>query len=743
MNNKILDYLQKFPLKTFNERQLARLFDLPSAEHKELRTALKELVTSGKIVMDAESRYQYRDEKKVLKGRIKIQREGYGFVIPENNKKQDVFIPEKYVHGAWSGDNVIVESFLSQRSGRYEGRVISVLERAHKVLMGTIQKEGRHFSITCTDHGLPFDVYIPKKSLGKASIGDFAIITIIQYPAPGVMAIGEILKVMEPQADGGDLCEASLIKRGIERDFPSEVKKDLQHIDGEINLKSDGLNRVDLRHLPIMTIDGITAKDFDDAVYVERKGRLQVLYVCIADVSQYVIQNSNLDKEALKRATSVYMPHECIPMLPEKLSNGLCSLKPHEDRYVMTAEIHYDEKTQMSKCFLYPAIIQSKKRATYEEVQAYLDGDGGDFDSDTKKSLDTMHELALKLVKQADDRGGLGFDFPEAEVIFDMHGKVETIQKAQRFFAHKLIEVFMIAANVATAQYLSMHCAPALYRIHDKPNEFKVSSFLSMLKNIGITTKGKKFDPAVFFNEVKGKPIAHHLQSVFLRSLKQAFYSDDNLGHYGLQLKEYCHFTSPIRRYPDLIVHRQLKALMKNSPDNKLVLKNSDLSKPPVKTPAKLSYTKAELDYLGKHCSKKERDAVEVEREVLKIKQMFFMKDYLHEKFFGRISRINKYGISIELDPYFVEGWLPLSAMKDDYYVYMENKLCLHGRRTRKNINIGDRIWVHVEKVDIDSEEILLDQIVQKSTKVKKPDDQPKKKGKKKDRRKKDKGKRR
>lgn len=693
MTEQILELLRSKPKQSFNARQLARHLDLSSGEHKDLRKVLKELTQTGKIMMDAEERYSCRDVNKILKGTIQLKPEGYGFFCPDSQKKVDVFVPPRHTLHAMSGDTVLVESVRNSRDGRFEGQVVQILERAHKVLVGTLKKSGGQYFVESMDGGAQMELYIPKKNLLKAVDGDLVVAHILQYPGPGVSGIGEIQQVIGDETNGESLTEAILLKHSIHRAFPTKVQKQASGFGDEIDEQD---RRIDLSDLPIITIDGITAKDFDDAVCVLRKGKTYVLYVCIADVAEYVKPHSALDQEAYKRGSSTYLPDECIPMLPEKLSNGLCSLNPHVPRYTLTAEIHYNDNFEFTRASFYKSIICSHKRATYAEVQAYLDGsDEGVLTPEVKKSLDLMNLLSKQLMKQADARGILNFDMPEAQVVYDVHGKIQAIQKSQRFYSHRLIEVFMIAANVAVAQYFSSHGLPLVFRVHEQPDSAKIQMFIQMVSNMGLTHKLKGFHPTEFFKEVSGHPLEHFLQMSFLRSLKQAKYQAENIGHFGLQLEDYAHFTSPIRRYPDLLVHRQLRSMMDQSDDGILNLKKSDLKKGK-RSKVNPAYSFEDLQIMGAHCSKRERESEVAEREVLSLRKALFMKGHTHDKFFGLITRVTKNGLVIELDPHYVEGFLPVATLDDDYYVYEEKKVRLVGRRTRQIYKVGDRIWVTV-----------------------------------------------
>lgn len=705
----ILELMRRKPEGRFNARQIAHHLELASSLHKELRKDLKILINKGKLIVDREGRFTLRDENRVVKGVIKLHADGYGFLLPEDKSKADVFIPKRFMNFAMNGDVVLAESYRNPQDGRYEGRIIQIVQRAHQTVVGTVRQMGDQYFVKFRDARIGVEeIYIPKKNLGKATHNDFVAVKILQFPGPGIMGIGEITNVIGLEVDEKSLKEAVLIQHGIARRFPEAVHHELEKLPAEVE---DVLpeRRVDLRDLPIITIDGVTAKDFDDAVCAVRRGKNYVLWVSIADVAEYVRTGAALDKEAYKRGTSTYLPGECVPMLPEKLSNGLCSLNPFVPRLTLTAEIHYNSNMDFVQATYYRSLIKSHKRATYDEVQAYYDKTGGhDFSPEVKKSLDVMRGMAETLIERTRGRGAMAFDLPEPEVIFDGAGKITTIKKRQRFFSHKLIEQFMIAANVAVAQFFTTRDLPQVYRIHDAPDRLKMQDFLHFISEIGLGRFVHGFHPADFFRELSGHRMETFLQTVFLRSLKQAVYSPDNIGHYGLALKDYAHFTSPIRRYPDLIVHRQLRSILDQYPDGIARLDKSELKREPHKAKFRTTYSYSDLLTIGNASSKRERESVEAEREVSDIKKAFFMKDHLHEKFFGIVSRVTKFGIYVELDPHFVEGFLLLKEMRDDYYIFDEKKIRLIGRRSKAVIGIGDRLYVTVHEIDSQTSQIRL-----------------------------------
>lgn len=715
MRDDILHLLRRKSGETFTLKQIGHHLKLPKHRFKELKAELSELIHEGKVILDREQNYSVRDEARVLKGLMRLHPDGFGFFLPETKTKQDVFVPARHLNFAMNGDEVLVESFSNKNDGRFEGRVIQVIKRANTLVVGTLELLGQQHFVRFRDAKMGLDeIYIPKKNLAHARPGDLVVVKIVQYPGHRIAAIGEIESVVGGQIDEKTLTEAILIQYGIKRDFPEPVKRELEALPDEVK---DDLppGRVDLRHLPIITIDGITARDFDDAVCVVKRGKTYILYVSIADVSEYVRPGSALDREAFRRSTSTYLPDECIPMLPEKLSNGLCSLNPFVPRFTLTAEIHYNERFQFIQAHYYKSLIRSHRRSTYNEVEAYFDGTGGeDFSAEIRHSLDLMQLLSAALIVQSKDRGAMGFDLPEAEVLFDAQGRISSITKRQRFFSHKLIEQFMIAANVAVAQYFSAHELPQIYRVHDKPDPLKMQNFVRMVKDLGLYKHLEGFHPSEFFEKVAGHPLETYLQSVFLRSLKQAYYAPDNIGHFGLLLDDYTHFTSPIRRYPDLIVHRQLKSLLDQSKDGMLKLTRDEIHGHHRRSKLNTFYRFKDLGPIGNQSSERERASMEAERAITDIKRANFIKQHVGERFYGTVSKLSKYGIVVELEPHFVEGFLAYKDMTDDYYNFDEKKMRLIGQRTRKTLHIGDKLWVNLTEVDVETAKIVLGTVAEK-----------------------------
>lgn len=453
--------------------------------------------------------------KKLLAGELRLNPEGYGFFISKDRTVPDVFVPARHINHAMNGDEIMVEAQKNKRDGRFEGSVVKILRRAQSTVIGRIERHGDEYYLRTFDRASQFELHIPEKNLHGAQRGHYAVAKILQYPAAGVLPVGEVSQVIGDEVNLPNLTQAVLLKFNIGEDFPHNVKEEIKTVPQQVDKTDLNHGRVDLTDLPFITIDGITAKDFDDAVCVRKRGKDYVLYVSIADVSAYVEKGSTLDQEAYQRGTSVYLPHLCIPMLPSVLSNGVCSLNPHEWRKTITAEIHYDGKFHLTRVIFYRSLIRSQKRATYEEVEAFFDRTGDEiWPEAVRKSLGFMKELATQLIKQATARGSLGFDLPEAKVIFDAQGHVQNIVRSQSLFSHKLIEVFMVAANEAVASFFSLNGVPGMYRVHDEPDPMKMQNFVQLVKALGLWQKTNS-PLSDFFKHIKGHSHETFLHSVF------------------------------------------------------------------------------------------------------------------------------------------------------------------------------------------------------------------------------------
>lgn len=620
-----------------------------------------------------------------LKGTVKIHRDGFGFFIPEDPEEKDLFIAHTHLNKALPNDVVLVRKIPGKFAHKPEGHVVKIIERGRKHWVACIEKRGKSLAAHVVGKG--FDFFIPLKKEGKGHLNQNVIIDLD----------GHIIQVLKNSSSIEIL--KIFTAHDIPEKFPDEVLACAKKLEN-LSLHSD--HRRDLRKLPILTIDGIQARDFDDAVYAHKNADGYILFVSIADVAHYVKQGSNLDTEARARGTSVYFPQLCVPMLPEIISNHWCSLKPGEDRLTLTAEIHFSSEGVAEKALLYESMMRSVKRGIYEEIQAFFDGnpnvlegEGGLPEGDSpkgslKESLLVMRELAQLLMKQRKVRGVLDFDLPEPQVNFGSQGEIVSITRGVRLFSHQLIEEFMIAANVAVAHALTKLEHPLLFRVHDKPDEEKMFQFWEFLKESGIKIpRSSLFSPkelAQNLEPYRSHAMAPIFHQMLLRSLKQASYQPDPIGHFGLNLPYYCHFTSPIRRYPDLVVHRTLKDVFRNG------VCAVNLNHP---LPKKVHFKNDELFHklknLGKHLSKRERLAMEAEREMLDYTRCLFASQWIGEAFNGIVRRMNRTGFFVELAPHFVEGFLPKSELKGKY------------------LNMGDLIPVVVKDVSMIDRLIFLE----------------------------------
>lgn len=724
MKDKIVQLLRRRPKGSLSAREIGKFLQIPAHEKKQLRNKLKDLSDEGLILNVRGKRYGVPSESaKTLTGSIKLHQQGYGFVMPDNKGEKDVFIPARFVGTALPHDHVLI-SYEEKSDGRREGKVLDVLKRGRTQWTGILRKRGAGYFVLNQDYDFDLEIDVTNTKLNNAKVGERVLVNVSDYgDSKNLHLKGEIMDVLGAGFDEKSDVLALLYKHNIRQDFPSQVLREVAS-KPQVVTEDDIAGRVDLRLWPIMTIDGINAKDFDDAITVKADKNGFILYVSIADVAHYVERGSLLDQEALLRGTSVYFPDFCIPMLPEKISNHLCSLKPGEDRLTLTCEIHYTARGVMKDAYYYESVIRSRKRGIYEDIQNFYDGkfmqgEIIDLDSEIKRSLVDMKKLALVLMKKREERGALDFDLPAAEIVYDHKGEMTAIVQSKRFFSHRLIEEFMIAANVAVATLFAENNIPQIYRIHDRPDPQKVLDFVHFCKNMGLKISPKELaEPKAvsnFLHSIRKNPMEALMHQMLLRSMKWAKYDSNNVGHYGLSLVNYTHFTSPIRRYPDLLVHRQLKKWINQAPDRKLHFSFSGKKTSARKGPggAKVNFStfasEEVLAKLGDQCSRKERDAMEAEREMLDYKRTVFMQQHVDEKFFGTVKRITKFGLFVELEPHYVDGLLSLSELKDDYYEFDEKRLRLVGRRNKNRVyKVGDKLWVKVKEASISQRKIIL-----------------------------------
>ncbi|MBI9079460.1 MAG: ribonuclease R [Pseudodesulfovibrio sp.] len=695
----VLLALFKQEKKPLSRAEVVRHLKLKKRDKRVVKDMLHELVESGKLIRIRRG-YGLAESMRCITGRLEIQRGGFGFVIPEDSRRKDIFINQRDIGEAWHGDKVVAAVVGEGKGGRnVEGRIVRILERGRKTLPVKIFKKmtGGDWLCRPSDPRLGFGIIAKLKDEAiNLTIGDIAVCV------PGekidhTMWEGEIIGWLGQEADIS--VQEALVKsnHNIRTRFPSAAMSQADALPQEPS-ENDMANRKDLSDKQFVTIDGATARDFDDAILVERMGKRYRLWVAIADVAHYVREGTPLDREALERGNSCYFPQSVEPMFPERLSNGLCSLNPDVKRLVMVARMDMDENGTTQSTKLFPAVITSHARLTYSQVKrAVLDKD----ESEREKIANVlpMLELAEKLARKINAlrkfRGSLDFDLPEPEILFDIQGETLDIRPKERHFAHQLIEEFMIAANEAVAHFLIERDLPCLFRIHPQADEEKLKNLFRLLsqtdRNIVMP---KTMTPKVLQRLIasqKGTDKEYVVNRMLLRSMKQAKYSPDNEGHFGLASEEYAHFTSPIRRYADLVVHRLVKAAI--SLDGEGV--------PTMEYPGR-----KKLFNIAGHISGQERAAMVAEREILKRVMVLFMRDKVGGTFGGIISHITDYGFYVELREVMAEGMVRLSTMNDDYYAYWPQREMLVGERTGQAFKLGQAVEVILDDVSLERLEL-------------------------------------
>lgn len=693
MNPETISEFIKKAGKPVSFREISDAFTLRASERKKLKRILNELIAQGKLIRNRKGLYFSVHEAKLVTGYFEAHRNGFGFVIPDSPKDTDIFIPPNATMGAMHGDRVVAR--LEHRRKR-EGRIIRILERTVKRIVGTVEKSGPIFYIQPRKRNITQQIILAPQDM-KVKPGDLVLAEITTYQALNKPLVARLLKVFEKPKTPKEDTEILVYEYELPKRFPQNVSTLSKEVADRGISRRQFKDRVDLRDLPTVTIDGENAKDFDDAVSIKKTRNGFILWVHIADVSHYVTWNSPIDIEARQRATSVYLPDRVIPMLPLELSENLCSLIPKTPRLTFTVELHLDNSGHIKKSLFYPSVIQTAERMTYTSVKKIL------IDKDKEEikryralvsHFERMAELCEILKDKRRKRGSLDFDLPEPEVLLDIKGDPQAIIKAERNLAHFIIEEFMILANEAVAEFLYSKNIPALYRVHEEPEANKIQYLTKIIRNLGVLKGDLK--PSGFYEFIeliKGTPQEEIVNYLILRSLKQARYSPENVGHFGLASRCYTHFTSPIRRYPDLVVHRILKEyLLKGKLSNE-----------------KTEELKEILPDIAIHSSRMERRADEVERDAIQIMRVWFMKDKIGEEFLGRVTMVTPEGLRVRLEEYYIEGFLPVSHMSDDFYQYDENRYCLTGVKRKKKFTIGTSLNVRVSRVSLSEREIVFD----------------------------------
>ncbi|WP_370661239.1 ribonuclease R [Massilia oculi] len=708
---------------------LARVLKVKPAALEVLGRRLNAMERDGQIRSDRSGTYMLADHSGFIAGRVSAHRDGFGFVIPDE-PGPDLFLSDREMQKVLHGDRVMARVTGQDRRGRQEGSIVEVVERANTHIIGRLLNEGGVWIVSPEDQRISQDILV-SGSPGKARAGQVVSVELLEQPGRFQKPTGRIAEVLGELDDPGMEIEIAVRKFGVPHVFSPPALKQAARVPNEV-VAADLANRVDLRDVPLVTIDGEDARDFDDAVYCEPvklgAARGYRLLVAIADVSHYVKPNDALDLDAIERSTSVYFPRRVIPMLPEKLSNGLCSLNPAVDRCTLVCDMVVTEDGEVTAYQFYPAVMHSAARLTYNQVADILastDGEEAQKRPAIVPHLLNLNQVFRALLKARQERGAIDFETTETYIVCNALGKIEKIIPRTRNDAHRLIEECMLAANVCAADFLLRHKHPGTFRVHAVPTEEKLNQLRTFLKQVGLNlgggSKPTARDYAAVMQQIRERPDAALLQTMLLRSMQQAVYSPDNVGHFGLAYEAYAHFTSPIRRYPDLLTHRAIKAILlgkryepKGIELGKLNTTQSNAArKQAAKDKAEGKPQKSEKDLtiwdaLGVHCSANERRADEASRDVENWLKCFFMQDKIGEEFTGTVAGVTTFGIFVQLDELFVEGLVHITELGADYFQYDEARHELRGERTGQRYQLTDRVTVKVARVDLESRKIDL-----------------------------------
>ncbi|MEZ0537826.1 ribonuclease R [Caldicellulosiruptoraceae bacterium PP1] len=677
--------------------ELLKTLELSEDDRDDLKKILELLEDEGKVIKTKKGRYGLSEHMGLYLGTIEGNQRGFAFLIPDNPDISDIYISAEDLNGAMHGDRVLVKVIGIPAEGKKnEGYVERILKRGLTKIVGRYEDSKNFGFVVPDDQRIAYDFYIPKNYKGKAKTGQKVVVEITHYPEKRRNPEGRIVEVLGYEgAKGVDIL--SIIKKyELEEEFPDEVLKEIKNIHDEVTTE-DIKDRVDLRHLNTITIDGEDAKDFDDAVSIEKlKNGNYLLGVHIADVSYYVKANTHLDKEAYKRGTSVYLVDRVIPMLPEKLSNGICSLNPNVDRLTFSVMMEIDKNGNVVKHDIFESVIKSKERMTYTNVTKILKRSDDEVVARYRHLIDDlelMKELALILREKRMKRGALDFDFDEAKVLLDKNGKPIDVYRYEITISNKIIEEFMLICNETVANHFYWMHVPFLYRVHEEPDYEKILNFAEFIYNFGYVLKGlsNKVHPKslqAVLEQSKGTPEERIIHTICLRSLKKARYSEQPLGHFGLSTDYYSHFTSPIRRYPDLVIHRIMKEVLFGDWNDK-----------------KSNRWQKKLPEIAKWTSQRERLAEEAELETVDLKKVEFMQDKVDEEFEGIISNVTAFGFFVELENT-IEGLVRVSSLFDDYYIFNPKSYSLIGEKTKKRYRIGDKVKVRLLSANISLRQI-------------------------------------
>ncbi|MGQ9425554.1 ribonuclease R [Gilvimarinus sp. F26214L] len=691
-----------------------------------LRRRLIAMDRDGQLHRDRRRAYGPVDKMNLLRGTVQGHKDGFGFFIPQTGG-DDLYLTFRQMQKVFDGDEVLVRPAGVGFKGKREAVIVEVLARNTSEVVGRYYKENGIKFVRPDNPRLTLDVLLPPEEPVEAEDGQYVVAEIVQQPDRKHPPVGRISQILGDHMAPGMEIDVAVRSHGIPHVWPSDVHVQTDAIGEEVP-EEHKQHRVDLRHLPFVTIDGEDARDFDDAVYCETK-RLGGwrLWVAIADVSSYVEPDSPLDREARKRGTSVYFPDHVVPMLPEALSNGLCSLNPEVDRLVLVCEMTVSRSGRLTGYKFYEAVIYSHARLTYNKVwqmvqERHEDGPGHlrTQYKQVVRHVDQLHALYLAMRSERDRRGAIDFETVETRIVFDQNRKIQEIVPVERNDAHKLIEECMLAANISAARFLEKHDLVGLYRVHMGPEEEKLANLREFLGELGLYLPGGKKPKPEHYQEVmamiEGRPDAQLIQTVMLRSMKRAMYQPDNEGHFGLNYEAYTHFTSPIRRYPDLLVHRAIRSVIRSKKSSRNVKRVSG-----AKVIAQKHVYPYDMDamlYLGEHCSLTERRADEATRDVVSWLKCEFLQDHVGDQFEGVVTSVTGFGLFVELKDLYVEGLIHITALPRDYYYYEQAQHRLVGEHSRQVFRLGDELLVQVAAVNLEERKVDFELIEARSKKI-------------------------
>ena len=670
-----------------NTSVLANKLGITKEEKAFFERRLNAMARDGQVLINRRGAVCVADKLALVKCRVEVHKDDFGFAIPLNPADgNDFVLYARQMLGLMNGDIVTVRPAGVDRKGRREGQVLDIIERANKDVVGRLKLEHGVALLIPEDKRLGASIVLQPHSVGKAKAGQVVVASIESYPDASQAAVARVTEILGDYADSGMEIEIAVRKHHLPHQFTSACLKQTEKIPDHVK-PSEYKNRVDLRELPLITIDGETARDFDDAVYAEKIGRNYRLVVAIADVSHYVKPDDDIDVDAQERATSVYFPRRVIPMLPEKLSNGICSLNPNVERLCMVCDMEITYAGNIKSYQFYPAMMRSHARLTYTQAWDWISNDQKD--DPLKKHVLNLYQLYQILFKKRLQRGAMEFDSIETQMVFNKQGKIERIIPVIRNEAHRLIEECMLAANVCAAEFLHKHKHPALYRNHAGPTSEKLINLREQLGLLGLKLQGgdnpTPKDYALLFQQIKDRPDRQIIEMMMLRSMQQAVYEPNNLGHFGLAYPAYTHFTSPIRRYPDLTIHRAIKAVLNHC-----------------------KYEPKSWNELGVWCSQAERKADNASRDVENWLKTYYMRDKIGEVFSGRVSGMANFGLFVTLDEVYIDGMVHISDLGEDYFNFHPELMSIIGEHSGLHFELGDKVTVKVARADLEQSRIDL-----------------------------------